>query len=70
MANRVGKLLDPPQPMLKERDICSNTTACLPCRSAVREMLARCGTEDEMKPVLHRMHFSKSLRSLSDTEKP
>lgn len=70
MSKQVDELLDPPQPMLRERNICSSTTACLPCRSAVREMLVRCGTEDEMKPVLHRMHFSKSLRALSDTDKP
>lgn len=62
MANRLDRLLAPPQPQLKNRNICSDTTACLPCKSAAREMLKQCGYDSDMKPILAKMHFSNTLR--------
>ena len=62
MAARVGAVLDGDQPALRQLDVCEATSACLPCKHAARVMLVRCGTDDAMRPVLDRMHFSQALR--------
>ena len=62
MADRMNQILDRQQPRLRDTSICTDTTACMPCRVGVREMLKRCGYDEAMKPVLQKMHFSSSLR--------
>ncbi len=62
MASRLGELLSPPQPHFRDMDLCEDTKACLPCKKAVRDMLRQCGYDPELRPVLDRMTFSKTLR--------
>lgn len=62
MSLRLAQLLSPPQPQLRDTDICTDTRACVPCRNAVRDMLKRCGYDPEMKPILDQMTFSNTLR--------
>lgn len=68
LAADLSAFLDAPHPKLKNDQICAQTTACLPCREAVRTMLQTCGHAPEMRPVLDRMQFSKTLRQELQTE--
>ena len=70
MAEAVSRHLDAPQPKLRDRYLCEEGTACLPCREAVRRMLKLCGTSDTLRPVLDRMHFSSALQKLSTAAEP
>ena len=63
MATQLDTFLQSPHPKLKDDQICANSTACLPCRQAVRKLLQTCGHAPEMRPVLDKMTFSKTLRT-------
>ena len=63
MSVNVGHLMRNLQSKLRERNVCLNgTTACSPCKKAVRTMLGQCGNDPALRPVLDEMHFSESLR--------
>jgi hypothetical protein len=62
IAKQMTVFLNASHPKLKDDQICAQTTACLPCREAAKKLLQSCGHAPEMRPVLDRMHFSKSLR--------
>lgn len=68
MSENLEHMLDAPQPQLKDRSLCASTTACLPCKNAVRTMLGQCGSEPDMKPILEKMRFSKALTPAPDSE--
>ena len=64
MAKNMDILLAEPQPRLRDNAICEDTTACLPCRVAVREMLKKCGQNEAVSNVMKQnMHFSTLLRN-------
>ncbi|MBO7536009.1 MAG: hypothetical protein J6T34_02550, partial [Bacilli bacterium] len=51
-------LLAEPQPRLRDPSICEESTACLPCRVAVREMLKKCGQDEEVSAMMkQKMHL-------------
>ena len=55
---------------IRDNKVCQSSTACLPCKHAIREILAQCGYTPEIKPLLEQMHFSTTLReSITATEK-
>ena len=63
MASNMRILLAEPQPRLRDTSVCEKTTACLPCRAAVREMLKKCGHDEAVSEIMKtRMHFSTALR--------
>ncbi len=63
MAKRLDQLLAEPQPRLRDNSVCEETTACLPCRVAVREMLKKCGQNQAVSDIMkQKMHFSTMLR--------
>lgn len=62
MSANVDGLLKKNQPRLRERSICLDGTACLPCKQAVRIMLGECGNDPVLRPVLDEMNFSRTLR--------
>lgn len=66
MAQKLTKHLDGVQPKLNDHDLCKETTACLPCRTGVRDMLTNCGHDPALRPVLDRLHFSKTLRAVPE----
>lgn len=68
MSQNLEQMLDASQPQLKDRSLCATTTACLPCKSAVRTMLGQCGNEPDLKPVLGKMHFSNALNAGNDSK--
>ena len=68
MSQNLEQMLNAPQPQLKDRSLCATTTACLPCKSAVRTMLGQCGNEPALKPVLGKMHFSNALNAGNDSK--
>jgi hypothetical protein len=43
-------------------EICEQTTACLPCKEAAREMLVRCGQSIELADVIEEFKVSTTLR--------
>ena len=63
MAKNMDVLLAEPQPRLRDPSICEESTACLPCRVAVREMLKKCGQDEEVSAMMkQKMHFSTLLK--------
>ncbi|MBQ8035815.1 MAG: hypothetical protein IJ268_02375 [Proteobacteria bacterium] len=66
MAKKLTEHLDAVQPKLNDHDLCTETTACLPCRKGVRDMLTRCGHDPALRPVFDRLHFSKTLRAVAE----
>ena len=63
MAKNMDLLLTEPQPRLRDTTICDKTTACLPCRVAISEMLKKCGQDEAVSMIMKsKMHFSRSLR--------
>lgn len=44
------------------QDVCAQTTACLPCKAAAREMLARCAQDGSFAQTLGQFHVSRLLR--------
>ena len=63
MAANMNQLLAEPQPRLRDTSVCEETTACLPCRNAVREMLKKCGQDEAVLEIMkNQMHFSTALR--------
>lgn len=68
MSQRLQQLLSPPQPRLHDDAICLQTTACRPCKKAVRDMLRQCGYDENLKPVRDQMHFSDALKTLNSQE--
>ena len=64
MASRLDQLLADPQPRLRDTSVCEKTTACLPCKKAILEMLRKCGQDDKIAEIMKtRMHFSTALRN-------
>ncbi|MBR4986494.1 MAG: hypothetical protein IKY83_12230 [Proteobacteria bacterium] len=66
MAKRLEQHLDRVHTKLNDHALCTDTTACLPCRKGVRDMLTQCGYDPAMRPVLDRLRFSKALREVSE----
>ena len=64
LAGRVDALISSDMPRFRRDDVCSTSTACLPCRQAVRKMLVQCGYDEALRPVLDKMHFSRTLRDV------
>ena len=63
MAANMRVLLAEPQPRLKDTSVCDKTTACLPCRVAINEMLKKCGQDEAVSEIMKtQMHFSTALR--------
>ena len=69
MAQRINTRLKNAK-SIRDNKVCQSSTACLPCKHAIREILAQCGYTPEIKPLLEQMHFSTTLReSITATEK-
>ena len=66
MAKKLTDHLNGVQTKLNDHSLCTETTACLPCRKGVRDMLTQCGHDPAMRPVLDKLHFSKTLREISE----
>lgn len=62
MAQEIYKQIDSHSTKLRQTDVCLKTTACRPCRNAVRTMLAQCGYDDDFKPVIEQFQISDTLR--------
>ena len=63
MAENMRVLLAEPQPRLRDTSVCDKTTACLPCRVAINEMLKKCGQDEAVSEIMKtQMHFSTALR--------
>lgn len=67
MSNRIAALEDSSRAEIRNLDVCRESTACAPCRKAVRTMLAQCGYDSAMQPIFKRFHFSESLRRISES---
>ena len=72
MASQLEQLLADPQPRLRDTSICDKTTACLPCKKAILDMLRKCGRDEKVSEIMKtQMHFSTALRdqmSVSEEE--
>lgn len=66
MAQSIQNLIGENNATIRQTDVCQTTTACLPCRKAVRLMLSQCGTDKDFRPVLDNFHFSDTLRKSAD----
>ena len=62
LASAMTAFIEAPHPKLRDGKVCENSTACLPCRKAARDMLKSCGYAPEMRSVLDKMQFSDALR--------
>ena len=63
MASQLEQLLADPQPRLRDTSICDKTTACLPCKKAILDMLRKCGRDEKVSEIMKtQMHFSTALR--------